>query len=188
MRDADTIFRSELERRTGARWAIRQATDEDSAFLMDLFAQVSNESVERLGGGASPCSAGPLLELQVQAQARAHRAAYPLALNYIVASQAGSPIGRMLIDWPTGPRPSRLIDIAIVPSGRAGAIGLHVLRAWVATCDRLALDASLDVVPHNPVRRVYQRLGFTETDPAAFPIHMHRAAREAIHAGSRGPR
>ena len=185
MRDADTIFRAEIERRTGARWALRLAAAEDSAFLMDLFAQVSNESVKRLGGSASPCSEGPLLELQVQAQAQAHRAAYPLALHYIVESRGGSPIGRMLIDWPPQPRPSRLIDIAIAPSGRAGAIGLHALRAWVATCDRLGLDASLDVMPFNPARRVYRRLGFIETDPAAFPLHMQRAAREVLHAGSR---
>lgn len=178
MRNADSIFRSELERRTGARWAVRQAMAGDSAFLSDLFAQVGRESVERLGGDASLFIAGPLLELQIEAQARAYRAAYPLALSYIVVSQpGGSPAGRLLIDWPTAPQPSQLIDIAIAPGARAGAIGLHLLRAWLATCARLALDASLNVVPHNPARRLYRRLGFTEADPTAFPVAMHRSHR-----------
>jgi hypothetical protein len=183
--DADALFHADLERRLAGRWAVRLATDEDAPFLAELFGQLQVESLERLGGDAFRCIEGPLLEFQREAQARAYQAAYPSASRYITTSREGRAIGHAIIDWSASAQPSVLVDVGVLPNARVGAPGLHVLRAWLATCDRLGRVARLQVLPHNPARILYKHLGFLEAEAAAFPICMQRPpsrrlAREQI--------
>jgi hypothetical protein len=129
---------------------------------------------------------GPLLELQLDAQRRAYRAAYPRAFDYIVSrNTSGSPIGRMLIDWGLSQGSTSVaVDVAVLASERVGAAGWALLCAWLATCDRLGLPAALRVMPHNPARSIYRKLGFLEEDADAFPVPMRRAARSVRPVGT----
>jgi hypothetical protein len=93
------------------------------------------------------------------------------------------PVARFLVDWSLQRAPVVSgIDVAVHPARRAGAVGLWLLRAWVSTCDWLERPAQLHVVPHNPARRLYRRLGFVETDPMAFPLPMRREPRASVTA------
>jgi ribosomal protein S18 acetylase RimI-like enzyme len=176
---ADALFRQELERRSGHHFALSHASLAHAQFLRELLSETLAESLERVGADPTLLSVGPLFELQLQAQSLGYAQAYPRAQHYIVSRRAaGCAIGRMLIDWtPTAGGAVTLVDIALRPSERAGAPGLQLLRAWLATCDRLARAAELHVMPDNPARRLYQRLGFRETDATAFPLPMRREPR-----------
>lgn len=178
LRQADALFHTEFARRAERRFVLRAASDADREFLVGLFADVHGEAQRRLGGEAIALG-GPLLDLQIDAQRRAYRAAYPQALDYIVLRQTScASIGRMLIDWSLDHGGASIaVDVAVLPSERAGAVGWLLLCAWLATCDRLGVPAALRVMPHNPARRIYRKLGFLEQSPDAFPVPMRRAAR-----------
>lgn len=186
-RRADAMFHVEFEARAGRRFALGRASAAHGELLRQLLAATLAESVQQSGGGAALLVAGPLLELQLRAQAQAYQAAHPAAHHYIVSRRGpDTPIGRLLIDW-TPPAATLGLDLAVLPGEREGAAGLHLLRAWLSTCDRLGRAARLHVTPENPARRLYRRLGFVETDAAAFPIPMLRqpaGARRAVTGGT----
>jgi GNAT superfamily N-acetyltransferase len=173
---ADTLFRSDFARRAGAAFEVALANAVHTPFLRRLLAETLTESVSRVGGDAESIASGPLFELQFEAQRRSFATTYPDAHHYIVSCRASSAaVGRIWIDWtPPAKEPIIGIDVAVLPSARAGAPGLHLLRAWVATCERLGRSARLHVTPDNPARALYRRLGFKETDASALPIPMLR--------------
>jgi ribosomal protein S18 acetylase RimI-like enzyme len=60
-----------------------------------------------------------------------------------------------------------LADIEIAPEFRGQGLGTAVLLEFIADTERRRLSASLQVLKINPVRRLYERLGFQivgETD------------------------
>jgi ribosomal protein S18 acetylase RimI-like enzyme len=179
LRDADAIFRAELEKKTLGRFALREAAASDRVFLLELLAAVHVEAQRRLGGESVVVLGGPLLELQLDAQRLAYQANHPRAVDYVVLRrESGARMGRMLVDWAPAPGGvSVAVDLAVLPAERAGAAGWSLLRAWVTTCDRLGFSAALHVMPQNPARRLYRRLGFVEEDPLVFPVSMRRAPR-----------
>jgi GNAT superfamily N-acetyltransferase len=152
-------------------------------FLRTLLSETWIESMRRVGADPAQLALEPLIDLQFRAREQGYAAAYPNAQQYIVSRRASAaPIGRMLLDW-TARWASVLIDVAVRPSERAGAVGLQLLRAWLATCDQLRHTARLHVTPENPARRIYACLGFVELTSEAFPIAMERAPRGSEHAG-----
>lgn len=174
--NADQLFRTDFARRTGSEFNVSLASTEHTPFLRRLLAETLVESARRVGGDAELISTGPLFELQFEAQRRGYATEYPHAHHYILSCCVSSAaVGRIWIDWtPPAEEPIVGIDVAVLPSARAGAPGLHALRAWVATCEELGRAARLHVLPDNPARRLYRRLGFKETDALALPIPMRR--------------
>jgi GNAT superfamily N-acetyltransferase len=181
MDDPSALFQHQLTQQAGVRVWLRSAAPDDAPFLAQLQRRVQAEAIERLGGDPTPLVSGPLAELQFQAQCAAYRAAYPRGCDYIVLRrESHRPIGRLLIDWSRQAKPAVVLaHIAVLPEARSGAVGLQLLRAFVATCDRARLPAELQVAPHNPARSIYRRLGFIEADAESFPISMTRAPRSA---------
>jgi ribosomal protein S18 acetylase RimI-like enzyme len=181
MDDPSTLLQHQLTQQAAARVWLRSASPEDAPFLAQLQRRVQAEAIERLGGDPTPFVSGPLAELQFRAQSAAYRAAYPLGCDYIVLRrESDRPIGRLLIDWSRQARPAVVLaHIAVLPEARAGAVGLQLLRAFVATCDGTRQAAELSVAPNNPARAIYRRLGFIEADAESFPISMRREPRSA---------
>jgi GNAT superfamily N-acetyltransferase len=176
--DADAWFSIEF-RRGGQGFSLSKATAEHEPFLRELFACNLAASVEAMGGDPRLVSTGPLLEMQFRARQSSYAAAHPASDDYVVARRTDElPVARFLVDWAPEDAPVVWgIDVAVHPARRSGAVGLRLLRAWVRTCDRLRRPACLHVLPHNPARHIYRRLGFVETDLAAFPLPMRREPR-----------
>lgn len=176
--DADAWFSREFRRRSEG-FSLVRATAEHEPFLREVFAGNLARSTEAMGGDPSLIAAGPLLEMQYRARQSSYAAAHPASHDYVVTRRTDQePVARMLIDWSLQDGPVVWgIDVAVHPMRRAGAVGLRLLRAWVNTCDWLARPAQLHVLPHNPARHIYRRLGFVEIDPAAFPLPMRREPR-----------
>ncbi len=151
-----------------SRWGIRPETSEDRDVLRDIFVR------------CSPLSALlPLAMLDHQAamQQAGHCARYPDAMRRIVSVE-GVPIGRIVIDWAEGY--SHCIDIAVLPDARDGAVGLHLLRAWIAVADERGLETGLMVLRDNPAVRLYRHLGFGCADDHESDtpyLTMRRSAR-----------
>lgn len=185
--NADAWFKSELGRRVGEQFVVEPATPEHEPFLRALFAANLAESIEALGGDARPIIGEPLLGMQFGSRQATYAAAHPLAYDYVISRRSDRvPVARFLVDWSLQDAPVVWgIDVAVHPARRAGAIGLRLLRAWVETCDHLARPAQLHVVPHNPARRLYHRLGFVELDWTAFPLPMRREPRPCSRAAER---
>jgi GNAT superfamily N-acetyltransferase len=185
--NADAWFSSEFRRQSGDAFSLVGATAEHEPFLCEVFAGNLALATQALGGDPSLIAAGPLLAMQFRARQSSYAAAHPLAHDYIVTRRADqTPVARLLVDWSLRDAPIVWgIDVAVHPQRRSAAVGLALLRAWVKTCDWLGRPAQLHVLPHNPARRIYTRLGFVATDPTAFPLPMRReprtSARSAAH-------
>lgn len=181
MNDPDELFLALLRQHAPPAFALRPRVPEDEAFLVTLLDRTTREAAARLAGAAASLPT-PLLELQLRARDRAYRARFPGGVEHIIVDRGWGAIGSVFIDWCSDGGGSTLVDIAVLPEGRRGGIGLHVLRAWVGACDAQGRDAHLHVMPHNPARRLYRRLGFVEAGEPSFPVAMSRRPR---HAGRR---
>jgi hypothetical protein len=159
------LFEAEFARRAPG-FRLRRSAGGDEGFLWTLFEAVQAAGLEL---------PRPLVRLQFESQRQAYAAAHPDAVDWIVL-RSGQPIGRMMLDFTLAGR-IHGVDLAVLPDQRAGAAGLHLLRAWTAACDRLVLDATLHVRPGNPAARIYHRLGFVPTDAYTVPIPMRRSPK-----------
>ena len=188
--NADAWFSGEFRRQSGNGFSLVRVTAEHEPFLREVFAGNLAAATEALGGDPSLIATGPLLEMQFRARQSSYAAAHPLALDYVALRRTDqSPVARLLVDWSLQDAPVVWgIDVAVHPKRRSGAVGLCFLRAWLNTCDWLGRPAQLHVLPHNPARRIYRRLGFVETAAGAFPLPMRReprsSARSAAHVGT----
>lgn len=102
-----------------------------------------------------------MLSQQAAMQRASHNRNYPDAMHRIV-ERDGTPVGRIMLNW-GGAEFVHGIDVAVLPQRRTGAVGLHMLTAWVRVADMLGKPCSLEVVADNPARRIYERLGFVIT-------------------------
>jgi len=176
---ADAWFSREFRRQAGDGFSLVRATAEHEPFLREVFAANLAASTQAMGGDPGLLASGPLLDMQFRGRQASYAAAHPRARDYIVTrSIEPTPIARILIDWSLEDAPVVWgIDVAVHPQRRSGAVGLCLLRAWVNTCDGLGRPAQLHVLPHNPARHIYRRLGFVETAPEVFPLPMRREPR-----------
>jgi ribosomal protein S18 acetylase RimI-like enzyme len=156
------------------RFVLRPEEAGDRAFLFDLYCRCQAENHARYGLDILATLGMPMLEMQFDNQYRGFRAAYPAASFLLpVTADGGEPVGRMIADWP-GDGTAHGVDVAVLPDRREGAPGLLMLRTWMAVADRNGLGCSLRVLPDNPARLIYRRLGFVEADLNEMPLRMVR--------------
>jgi ribosomal protein S18 acetylase RimI-like enzyme len=162
------------------RFVLRPEEAGDRAFLFDLYLRCQAENHARYGLDIVATLGMPMLEMQFDNQYRGFRAAYPAASFLIcVTAGGGEPVGRMIADWP-GDGTAHGIDLAVLPDRRNGAAGLMMLRTWMAVADHDGLACSLHVLPDNPARLIYRRLGFVETGQSEMPLRMVRQSRNSV--------
>jgi GNAT superfamily N-acetyltransferase len=154
--------------------AVRPEAMADAPFLRALFLELNP-------------LAGLLPQVLLERQADIHlanfRDNYPQVMRRIFEVEA-SPIGRIIVDW-TAPGASLCVDIAVRPKYRRRGVASAALEAWKAIADARGLACELTVLPDNPARRLYGRLGFVEAPrrEAEAGVRMFRPASNA----PRGP-
>jgi ribosomal protein S18 acetylase RimI-like enzyme len=160
--DPGAMFAAEVTRSCAA--SVRPEQEHDRAFLDRLFITCSP-----LAGLLPPA----LLEQQAQIRYESYAANFPAASRWIVML-AGDPIGRIALVWDHEDG-SYGLDIALLPGSRISGIGVGLLRAWLATSDRLGRPACLHVDHDNRAMKLYRRLGFeAASDPQQPSIAMIR--------------
>jgi GNAT superfamily N-acetyltransferase len=131
--------------------AVRPEVTADSPFLRALFL-----AANPLAGLLPPV----LLEQQADIRLASFRDNYPQAMRRIFEVDA-SPIGRFIVDW-TAPEGSLGVDLAVRAEYRRRGVASAALEAWKAVADTHGLACALTVLPDNPARQLYARLGFVE--------------------------
>ena len=139
---------------------LRIATEADTSFTRELFK--TSRAGEFAAIGLPPAALDTLLEQQFRAQGAGYAAQFPDAHSLIVCWHDG-PVGRLIVS--IGERRWRIIDILLLPAVRGRGVGSDLIDAVArAAREHGAHDLVLTVLSTNAeARRLYLRLGFTET-------------------------
>ncbi len=129
--------------------------DADLAFLADLYASTREEELAPVPWPEQIKRA--FLQDQFARQHDHYQQHYQGA-DFWVIERSGQAIGRVYVY--RSPGEIRLMDIALLPEQRGQGLGSALLAELVDEADRQALKITLHVEGNNPVRRLYQRLGF----------------------------
>ena len=156
-------FALDAARRLGL--SVRPMTDEDLPFIAALYASTRTQELAATGWPEAMQQA--FLTQQHLAQDRHYRAVWPDAERLIV-ELGGVPAGRLYVGRSSDR--VRVVDISLLPQARGRGFGSALLRDLQRQAQAGGLAVALSVVPGNPARRLYERLGFVAVaclDPAS---------------------
>lgn len=152
-----------------AGFRLRERTQEDLAFLSQLYASTREEELRVVNWTDAQKAA--FLQDQFDKQHSHYLAHYPLA-QWLVIEREGVPIGRIYLEQTS--IEIRLMDLALLPSVRGQGVGTALMHALLAHADQARLAVSLHVEPYNRAMRLYRRLGFCEVETRGYYLLMER--------------
>jgi ribosomal protein S18 acetylase RimI-like enzyme len=135
---------------------LRPSGPADREFLLRVY--VSTRLDELAGLLWDQSAKDSFLRSQAEAQDADYRLRRPNA-QFLVITADGEDVGRLYRVELAGEE-LRLMDIALVPEWRGRGIGTALIGDLVTEARERGLLLSLHVEHHNPVRRLYDRLGF----------------------------
>jgi GNAT superfamily N-acetyltransferase len=147
---------------------LRQAVAEDEPLLYAIFAEERAEQF--IGTGLGEAQLQPLIEMQYSGRRMAYAAQYPEAADSILLGEDGRPVGRLLVD--RKPDCWRVVDVAVLAEHRGRGLGTEALKECQQQCEAAGARLELQVVPWNPARRLYERLGFHAIREEAAAVEM----------------
>jgi ribosomal protein S18 acetylase RimI-like enzyme len=150
---------------------LRPATPEDREFLREVFISTRIEEFSHSGWGDAEIRA--LLVNQFELQDSYYRRHFT-GVRFDVVTNEDAAVGRLYHRW--GVDELRIIDIALLPAFRGAGIGSQLMRAIVAQAAQRGLAATLYVEAANPVKSLYQRLGFIKKGEDGIYELMRREA------------
>jgi ribosomal protein S18 acetylase RimI-like enzyme len=162
--------------------ALRAATAADRDFLCKVFVSTRVEEFARTGW--EPERIDEVLQQQFQLQHAYYQQHYPNG-RFNIVELNGVPVGRLYyaLREEAVACELRLIDIALLPAWRGGGLGTRLMHAVLAEAWQQRCAVSLHVERDNPVRALYQRLGFIVTGENGVYESMRRnCAPHEIHS------
>lgn len=147
----------------------------DRDFLCALYASTRADELAPLPWSAQDKQA--FLHQQFGLQHRYYQQTFPQA-DYLLVLHADERIGRIYVTREDAT--IDLIDIALLPPWRGRGIGSSLLRELVAESERTRRALVLHVEPHNPARRLYERLGFVLVENRGVYDFLRRTPRSAL--------
>lgn len=135
--------------------SMRPMAEADLPFLSALYASTRTEELAPVPWSEDEKSA--FLAQQFHAQHTHYMAHYPDA-HWLVVEQAGTPVGRLYLEW--WPSEIRIIDIALMPESRSGGLGHALLEDVMALAGKDGLAVGIHVEKTNSAMSLYRRLGF----------------------------
>ncbi len=139
--------------------SLRPAGPADAEFLYRVYASTRLEELAPTGWPREQIEA--FLRMQFRAQDTHYRSYFPDAAFDVIVC-AGEPAGRLTVD--RRPAEIRVVDIALLPEFRGRGAGSALLRALLAEAAAAGVPVRIHVEANNPARRLYDRLGFVQTD------------------------
>jgi ribosomal protein S18 acetylase RimI-like enzyme len=137
----------------------RPASEDDLAFLLEVYASTRAEEMARLPWSDEQKSA--FLSSQLEAQHRYYAQVFPSATREILYVD-GEPSGRLYVN--RAEDEIHVIDIALLPPFRNHGIGSRLLGEVLDEGARTGVKVTIYVEKLNPARRLYERLGFEVID------------------------
>lgn len=150
-----------LEAAAAAGLSYRPMTDADEPFTAAVYASTRTEELAQTGWTDAAKQA--FLDHQHRAQHRHYRTHFPEG-EWLAIMRQGVDVGRLYLHATTGE--IRLVDIALLPAHRGQGLGRAIVADLLAWARDLNKQVTLHVEPHNPVRRLYLRLGFASEELA----------------------
>ncbi len=152
--------------------AVRAAVEGDRPLLRGVYASAREDELAPVPWSSEQKQA--FLDLQFEAQDREYRARYADAA-YLVVLVGSEPAGRLYLA--RYPGELRIVDLALLPRHRGHGVGTSLVRDVVALAASEARIVSLHVERWNPARRLYERLGFTESSHDDVYLRMEHSTR-----------
>lgn len=152
--------------------SLRPAGDADLEFLFQVYAATRTEELAQVPWSAEQKEA--FLRQQFGAQHAWWHEHYT-GTTFDVVLVGGVPAGRFYVH--RGPTDIRVVDIALLPAFRGSGTGGRLLEEVFAEADAAGKQVSIHVEKFNPARRLYERLGFRETEDKGVYLLMVRAPR-----------
>jgi ribosomal protein S18 acetylase RimI-like enzyme len=135
---------------------LRPAGIADEAFLLELYAQTRARELAQ--SGLDALQREVFVQMQFRTRRISYQAAYPLAMDEIICTGRGVPVGRVLVDRMQDGM--HLIDIAIAAEQQRHGFGTQVIRELQHECAARDWELKLQVLKGSPAERLYRRLGF----------------------------
>ncbi len=133
----------------------RPIVDADLAFLAELYASTREAELAPVPW---PEETKRAFLLDQFAKQHDHYRQHYRGADYWLIERDGGPIGRVYVY--RSPGEIRLMDIALLPAQRGRGLGAAMLAELIDEADRHGAQITLHVEADNPVKRLYQRLGF----------------------------
>lgn len=152
--------------------AFSTVTDADWPFLANVYADSRAEELAQVPWPEE--SKAAFLRQQFEAQ-RLHYSTHYAGADLHVVHWQEQPAGRVYVY--RGGSELRLMDIAILRTFRGQGLARAMLTELLEEADAAGLQLSLHVEHENPVRRLYQRLGFEVKEERGAYVFMCRPAR-----------
>jgi ribosomal protein S18 acetylase RimI-like enzyme len=163
-----------VDRATPGAINLRPATDDDYAFMRQLYGDTRAEEMQHFPFDEEQKRA--FLDQQFSAQFEHYGIHYPTVERNIIELE-GRPVGRLWIDeWRDQ---IRLVDIAILSEVRGSGIGTALLRDVLARGEANGKPVTIHVEAYNPALRLYERLGFERVDTNGVYYLMKWTPRSA---------
>jgi GNAT superfamily N-acetyltransferase len=147
---------------------LRRGGPEDEALRFELFAAEKALEFERIG--LTEDQYRSLLEMQYRGRGWSYAAQHSELEEWILCTQAGSGVGRYLLEETV--KGIRVLDLAVLPQWRGRGIATEVLQMLAQRCCALGVALSLRVVKDNPAVQLYARLGLRVIAEDAISYEM----------------
>ncbi len=157
-----------------AGFGLRERTQEDLAFLSQLYASTREDELRVVNW--SDAQKAVFLQDQFDKQHLHYLAHYPRA-QWLVIERDGAPVGRIYLEQTASE--IRLMDLALLSAFRGQGVGTALMHALIAHADERGLTVSLHVEPFNQAMRLYRRLGFAEVETRGYYMFMERRCGQA---------
>lgn len=135
---------------------LRPAAIADEGFLLELYAQTRADELMR--SGMDTLQREVFVQMQFRLRQASYGASYPMAVDEILCTESGIPVGRVLVDRTEDGM--RLVDIAITSEEQGQGFGTQVIRELQHECSAREWEMRLQVLKGSAAERLYRRLGF----------------------------
>ena len=135
---------------------LRPAVAADEGFLRELYAQSRAE--ELVASGMDALQREIFVQMQFRLRQAGYRTSFPMAVDQIVCTKDGIPVGRVLVDRTEDGM--RLVDIAVVTEKQRQGFGTRAILQLQQQCAARSWKMSLQVLKGSAAEELYRRLGF----------------------------
>ncbi|WP_353233429.1 GNAT family N-acetyltransferase [Diaphorobacter ruginosibacter] len=148
---------------------LRPVRPDDYPFLRSVYREVRRPELAASGWTEQEMDA--FCDAQFTLQDRHYRAHYPYA-RYFVIELEGVRIGRLYLS--DGPDLLALMEVSLSVRRRGQGHGTQLVRWVTQQADATGRRARLFVEPDNPAKRLYERLGFVDSEIQGAYMKMFR--------------
>jgi ribosomal protein S18 acetylase RimI-like enzyme len=151
---------------------LRVASDDDSAFLLEVYASARAGELSQVPWSNE--QKGVFLRFQFDAQQSFYREQYPEA-TYSIILQDGKPVGRLYVL--RAENLIRILDITVLSRFRNAGVGTSLIRQLLAEGTQRRQPVHIWVEHYNPSLRLFERLGFSRIQEEGINWLMERPVK-----------